>query len=157
MKTETICVQNTLLHSKVWYLSGVFSPQYIVNASVDVFQRVLFGKMAAFVQLAVFDVVLDLVVYRQTSTVVDTPQIALLWVWSHRIVEDMADKLFVMIGVLLLIKRYLFAFSSGAVALYLKSWNEYTKKLCNHHSDRFHPPAGETMFLIMSFLSRLLS
>ena len=80
MKTETICVQNTLLHSKVWYLSGVFSPQYIVNASVDVFQRVLFGKMAAFVQLAVFDVVLDLVVYRQTSTVVDTPQIALLWV-----------------------------------------------------------------------------
>ena len=36
--------------------------------------RVLVGEMAAFVQLAVFDVVLDLVVYRQTSTVVDTPQ-----------------------------------------------------------------------------------
>ena len=89
--------------------------------------------MAAFVQLAVFDVVLDLVVYRQTSTVVDTPQIALLWVWSHRIVEDMADKLFVMIGVLLLIKRDLFTFSSGAEAFHLKSWNKYTKKLCNHH------------------------
>ena len=32
----------------------------------------------------------------------------------------MANKLFVMIGVLLLIKRDLFTFSSGAVALYLK-------------------------------------
>ena len=133
-RLKTIRGQNTLLHDNVWYLSGVFSPQYVVNASVDVFQRVLVGKMAAFVQLAVFDVVLDLVVYRQTSTVVDTPQIALLWVWSHRIVKDMADKLFVMIGVLLLIKRDLFTFSSGVVALYLKSWNKYTKKLCNYHS-----------------------
>ena len=78
MKTENHSRSNTLLHDKVWYLSGVFSPQYVVNASVDVFQRVLVCKMAAFVQLAVFDVVLDLVVYRQTSTVVDTPQIALL-------------------------------------------------------------------------------
>ena len=128
-----------------------------MNASVDVFQRVLFDKMAAFVQLAVFGVVLDLVVYRQTSTVVDTPQKALLWVWSDRTVEDMANKLFVMIGVLLLIKRDLFTFSSGAVALYLKSWNEYTKKLCNHYSYRFHPPAEGTMFLIISFLSRLIS
>ena len=77
--------------------------------------------MAAFVQLAVFDVVLDLVVYRQTSTVVDTPQIALLWVWSDRVVGDMADKLFVMIGVLLLIKRDLFTFSSGAKAFTWKA------------------------------------
>ena len=138
--------KKTLLHNKVWYFSGVFSPQYVVNASVDVFQRVLVGKMAAFVQHAVFFVVLDLVVYRQTSTVIDTPQIALLWVWSHRIVEDMADKLFVMIGVLLLIKRDLFTFSSGAEALYLKSWNKCTKKLCNHHSYRFHTPPGERCF-----------
>ena len=145
-RLKTIRVQKTLLHSKVWYLSGVFSPQYMVNASVDVFQRGLVCKMAAFVQLAVFGVVLDLVVYRQTSTVIDTPQIALLWVWSHRIVEDMADKLFVMIGVLLLIKWDLFTFSSGAEALYLKSWNEYTKKLCNHHSYRFHTPPGEQCF-----------
>ena len=145
-RLKTIRVQNTLLHDKVWYLSGVFSPQYVVNASVDVFQRVLVGEMAAFVQLAVFDVVLDLVVYRQTSTVVDTPQIALLWVWSDRVVEDMADKLFVMIGVLLLIKRDLFTFSSGAVALYLKSWNEYTKKLCNHHSCHFHTLAEGLCF-----------
>ena len=145
-RLKTIRGQNTLLHDNVWYLSGVFSPQYVVNASVDVFQRVLVCKMAAFVQLAVFDVVLDLVVYRQTSTVVDTPQIALLWVWSHRIVKDMADKLFVMIGVLLLIKRDLFTFSSGAEALYLKSWNKHTKKLCNHHSYRFHTPPGERCF-----------
>ena len=156
-RLKTIRGQNTLLHDNVWYLSGVFSPQYVVNTSVDVFQRVLVCKMAAFVQLAVFDVVLDLVVYRQTSTVADTPQIALLWVWSHRIVKDMADKLSVMIGVLLLIKRDLFTFSSRAVALSLKSWNEYTKKLCNHHFYRFHTPTGETIFLIMSFLSRLLS
>ena len=146
MKTENHSRSNTLLHDKVWYLSGVFSPQYVVNASVDVFQRVLVCKMAAFVQLAVFDVVLDLVVYRQTSTVVDTPQIALLWVWSDRTVEDMADKLFVMIGVLLLIKRDLFTFSSGAEAFYLKSWNKYTKKLCNHHFHRFHIPPGERCF-----------
>ena len=154
-KNELLCqdkdwkpfaLKKTLLHNKVWYFSGVFSPQYVVNASVDVFQRVLFGKMAAFVQHAVFFVVLDLVVYRQTLTVIDTPQIALLWVWSHRIVEDMADKLFVMIGVLLLTKWDLFTFSSGAEALYLKSWNEYTKKLCNHHSYRFHTPPGERCF-----------
>ena len=47
--------------------------------------------MAAFVQLAVFGVVLDFVIYRQTSTVVNTTQIALLWVSSDRLVEDMAD------------------------------------------------------------------
>ena len=146
MKTENHSRSNTLLHDKVWYLSGVFSPQYVVNASVDVFQRVLVCKMAAFVQLAVFDVVLDLVVYRQTSTVVDTPQIALLWVWSDRTVEGMADKLFVMIGVLLLIERDLFAFSSGAEAFHLKSCNKYTKKLCNHHFYRFHIPPGERCF-----------
>ena len=111
--------------------------------------------MAAFVQLAVFGVVLDLVVYRQTSTVVDTPQKALLWVWSDRTVEDMANKLFIMFGVLLLIKRDLFTFSSGAEAFHLKSWNEYTKKLCNHHFYRFHTPPGEAMFLIMAFLEQI--
>ena len=99
-RLKTIRVQNTLLHNKVWYLSGVFSPQYVVNTSVDVFQRVLVCEMAAIVQLAVYGVVLDFVVYRQASTVVDTPQKALPWVWSHRIVEDMADKLLVMIGIL---------------------------------------------------------
>ena len=145
-RLKTIRGQNTLLHDNVWYLSGVFSPQYVVNTSVDVFQRVLVCKMAAFVQLAVFDVVLDLVVYRQTSTVVDTPQIALLWVWSDRVVEDMANKLFVTIGVMLLNKRDLFTFFSGTVALYLKNWNNYTKKLCNHHSYRFHTPPGEQCF-----------
>ena len=72
-RLKTILVQNTLLHGKVWYLSGVFSPQYVANASVDAFQRVLVCKMAAFVKLAVFGVVLDFVVYRETSTVVDTP------------------------------------------------------------------------------------
>ena len=66
--------------------------------------------MAAFVQLAVFGVVLDFVVYRQTSTVVNTKQIALLWVSSDRLVEDMADKLFVMFGVLLLNERDLSRF-----------------------------------------------
>ena len=98
-KNELLCqdkdwkpfaLKKTLLHNKVWYFSGVFSPQYVVNASVDVFQRVLIGKMAAFV--------------------------------------------------------HIFTFSSGAVALYLKSWNEYTKKLCNHHSYRFHTPPGERCF-----------
>ena len=145
-RLKIIRVQNTFLHSKVWYFRGVFSPQYVVNASVDVFQRVLVCKMAAFVQLAVFGVVLDLVVYRQTSTVVDTPQIALLWVWSDRVVEDMANKLFVTIGVMLLNKRDLFTFFSGTVALYLKNWNNYTKKLCNHHFYRFHTPPGEQCF-----------
>ena len=67
----------TLRNLVPWW---ILSPQYVVNASVDVFQRVPVYKMAAFVQLAVFGVVLDLVVYRQTSTVVDTPQITLLWV-----------------------------------------------------------------------------
>ena len=66
--------------------------------------------MAACVQLAVFGVVLDFVVYRQTSTVVNTKQIALLWVSSDRLVEDMADKLFVMFGVLLLNERDLSRF-----------------------------------------------
>ena len=74
--------------------------------------------MAAFVQLAVFGVVLDFVVYRQT--VVNTTQIALLWVSSDRLVEDMADKLFVMFGVLLLNERDLFTFSSEAEPFYLK-------------------------------------
>ena len=91
-RLKTIRVQNILLHGKVWYLSGVFSPQ--------MFFRVLACEMAAFVQLAVYGVVLDFVVYRQASTVVDTPQKALPWVWSHRIVEDMADKLLVVIGIL---------------------------------------------------------
>ena len=77
--------------------------------------------MAACVQLAVFGVVLDFVVYRQTSTVVNTKQIALLWVSSDRLVEDMADKLFVMFGVLLLNERDLFTFSSEAEPLHLKS------------------------------------
>ena len=77
--------------------------------------------MAAFVQLAVFGVVLDFVVYRQTSTVVNTKQIALLWVSSDRLVEDMADKFFVMFGVLLLNERDLFTFSSEAESFYLKS------------------------------------
>ena len=77
--------------------------------------------MAACVQLAVFGVVLDFVVYRQTSTVVNTTQIALLWVSSDRLVEDMADKLFVMFGVLLLNERDLFTFSSEAEPLHLKS------------------------------------
>ena len=77
--------------------------------------------MAAFVQLAVFGVVLDFVVYRQTSTVVNTTQIALLWVSSDRLVEDMADKLFVMFGVLLLNERDLFTFSSEAEPFQLKS------------------------------------
>ena len=76
--------------------------------------------MAACVQLAVFGVVLDFVVYRQTSTVVNTKQIALLWVSSDRLVEDMADKLFVMFGVLLLNERDLFTFSSEAEPFYLK-------------------------------------
>ena len=96
--------------------------------------------MAAFVQLAVFGVVLDFVVYRQTSTVVNTTQIALLWVSSDRLVEDMADKLFVMFGVLLFNERDLFMFSSEAEAFHLKSWNEYPKKPCNHHFYRFHTP-----------------
>ena len=47
---------------------------------MDVFQRVLACEMAAFVQLAVYGVVLDFVVYRQASTVVDTPQKVLPWV-----------------------------------------------------------------------------
>ena len=76
--------------------------------------------MAAFVQLAVFGVVLDFVVYRQTSTVVNTKQIALLRVSSDRLVEDMADKLFVMFGVMLLNERDLFTFSSEAEPFYLK-------------------------------------
>ena len=84
--------------------------------------------MAAFAQLAVFGVVLDFVVYRQTSTVGNTTQIALLWVGSDRLVEDMAYKLFVMFGVLLLNERDLFTFSSEAEPFQLKSWNEYTKK-----------------------------
>ena len=44
------------------------------------FFRVLACEMAAFVQLAVCGVVLDFVVYRLASTVVDTPQKALPWV-----------------------------------------------------------------------------
>ena len=40
------------------------------------FFRVLACEMAAFVQLAVYGVVLDFVVYRQASTVVDTESIA---------------------------------------------------------------------------------
>ena len=81
MKTENHSRSKYLsIHSKVWYLSGVFSPQYVVNTSVDVFQRVLACEMAAFVQLAVYGVVLDFVVYRQASTVVDTPQKVLPWV-----------------------------------------------------------------------------
>ena len=67
----------------------------------------------------------------------------------------MANKLFIMFGVLLLIKRDLFTFSSGAEAFHLKSWNEYTKKLCNHHFYRFHTPPGEAMFLIMAFLEQI--
>ena len=138
-KNSTSTRAHTICHYKVKYLSGVFSPQYVVNASVDVFQRGLVCKMAAFVQLAVFNVVLDLIVYRQTSTVIDTPQIALLWVWSDRIVEDMVDKLLVMTGVSLLNERDLFTFSSKAVAPFLKNWNEYTKRLRNHHFIIFTP------------------
>ena len=67
----------------------------------------------------------------------------------------MANKLFIMFGVLLLIKRDLFTLSSGAEAFHLKSWNEYTKKLCNHHFYRFHTPPGEAMFLIMAFLEQI--
>ena len=77
--------------------------------------------MAAFAQLAVFGVVLDFVVYRQTSTVGNTTQTALLWVGSDRLVEDMAYKLFVMFGVLLLNERDLFTFSSEAEPFQLKS------------------------------------
>ena len=77
--------------------------------------------MAAFAQLAVFGVVLDFVVYRQASTVGNTTQIALLWVGSDRLVEDMAYKLFVMFGVLLLNERDLFTFSSEAEPFHLKS------------------------------------
>ena len=51
------------------------------------------GKIAGIVQLAVSGVVLFLVVKRQTSTVVYTPQVALNWVWSHRIVENMSNEL----------------------------------------------------------------
>ena len=108
--------------------------------------------MATFVQLAVFGVVLALVVYRQTSTVVDTPQITLLWVWSDRVVEDMADKLFIMMGALSLIKRDLFTFSSGAVAPNLKSWQEYAKKLCNHHFIVFTPHLGKRCFSSWAFI-----
>ena len=43
---------------------------------------------------------------------------ALLWVSSDRLVEDMADKLFVMFGVLLLNERDLFTFSSEAEAFH---------------------------------------
>ena len=52
-KNSTSTRAHTIQHYKVKYLSGVFSPQYVVNASVDVFQRALVCKMAAFVQLAV--------------------------------------------------------------------------------------------------------
>ena len=39
--------------------------------------------MVAFVQLAIFGFVLDFVVYRQTSTVVYTPQVALTNCGKH--------------------------------------------------------------------------
>ena len=80
--------------------------------------------MVAFVQLAIFGFVLDFVVYRQTSTVVYTPQVALSWVWYNRIVENMANKLLVLLGMLLLIKSDLLTFSCEAVSLNLPNWNE---------------------------------
>ena len=75
--------------------------------------------MVAFVQLAIFGFVLDFVVYRQTSTVVYTPQVALSWVLCNRIVGNMANKLLVLLGMLLLIERDLFTFSCDAVSLNL--------------------------------------
>ena len=105
--------------------------------------------MAACVQLAVYGVVLDFVVYRQT--VVNTTQIALLWVSSDRLVEDMADKLFVMFGVLLLNERDLSRFPVKQ--------NPYTWKaemsIQKNHATIIFIVFTPRLFLIMSFLSRL--
>ena len=110
-----LCHKSTLQNHKNYYLRKIFSSQFVISGSWSVCQWILVHKMAAFVQLTIFGFVLDFVVYRQTSTVVCTPQVALCWVWSNGVVKNMAYKLFVSISIL--IKRDLLTFTSETVAL----------------------------------------
>ena len=119
-----LCHKSTLQNHKNYYLRKIFSSQFVISGSWSVCQRILFRKMAAFVQLTIFGFVLDFVVYRQTSTVVCTPQVALSCVWSNGVVKNMAFKLFVSISILMHIKRDLLTFTCETVALDLQNWHE---------------------------------